>query len=106
MTRPRLRLPARWPVRWGLPIVLLVLLAGLQAWMPGWAGRLELWLVDLRFQVRGTQATSSPIVIVALDERSFQMLGDLQGENIRTWPRLRCIRSCPTTRSGTSRRSA
>ena len=28
-------------------------------------------------------------MIVALDESSFQMMGELQGENIRTWPRAR-----------------
>jgi adenylate cyclase len=59
----------------------------LQWRVPEWADRFEGMTVDARFRLRGRQEPSFPIVIVALDEDSFQMLGDLEGENIRTWPR-------------------
>ncbi len=81
--------PARRPLRWLLPVAVLLSILLLQWWAPGWAERAEAWTVDVRFQLRGAQAPRSPIIVVALDEASFQMLGDLQGENIRTWPRAR-----------------
>jgi adenylate cyclase len=54
---------------------------------PQWSDLFEGWTVDLRFLARGPREPQNPIVIVALDETSFQSLGDLGGENIRTWPR-------------------
>lgn len=82
-------LPERRPLRWVLPGFLILAFTLLQSLMPGWLSRPESWLVDARFALRGPRAPTAPIVIVALDETSFQMLGDLQGENIRTWPRSR-----------------
>lgn len=81
--------PPGRPFRWALPVCLLAGLLLIQVQQPGWAARVEGWTLDARFQLRGPQASPLPIVIVALDETSFQMLGDLQGENIRTWPRGR-----------------
>jgi adenylate cyclase len=82
-------IPAGRPLRWVLPAVLLLALVLLQWLVPGWAGRVEGWTVDQRFRLRGAESPHSNIVIVALDEDSFQLMGDLQGENIRTWPRAR-----------------
>jgi len=81
--------PAGRPLRWILPVAVLLGLLLLQWLVPGWAGRAEAWMVDARFSLRGKEEPRNPIVIVALDEDSFQMMGDLQGENIRTWPRAR-----------------
>jgi adenylate cyclase len=67
----------------------LVALLLLQWRVPNWTGRAEAWTVDARFLLRGTEEPRNPIVIVALDEDSFQMLGGLKGENIRMWPRAR-----------------
>jgi adenylate cyclase len=74
-------------LRWGLPVSVLLGLLSVQAMSPGGFDRLELWAVDARFLLRGPCEPQSPIVIVALDEDSFQSLGELYGENIRTWPR-------------------
>lgn len=68
------------------------MLAGLillQLFLPDWAARPEAWSLDARFTLRGSEQPRQPIVIIALDEASFQMMGELQGENIRTWPRSR-----------------
>jgi adenylate cyclase len=70
-------------------LVVLLGLVLLQAVAPGWAGRAEAWTVDARFQLRGGERPRNPIVIVAVDEDSVRMLGNLQGENVRTWPRAR-----------------
>ncbi|MBN1920679.1 MAG: adenylate/guanylate cyclase domain-containing protein [Anaerolineae bacterium] len=67
----------------------LIGLMGLQLATPTWSARLEAWTVDARFHLRGAQPSTQRIVIVAVDEASFQLLGDLQGENIRSWPRAR-----------------
>ena len=76
-------------VRWAIPLIVLTGAVLLQALAPTWAERAEGWTMDLRFRLRGPEEPCSPILIVALDEPSFQMLGDLWGENIRTWPRAR-----------------
>ncbi len=81
--------PKNRPLRWVLPAVLLLLAVCLQWQAPGWTDKLEAWTVDARFQLRGAEQPGQPVMIVALDEASFQMLGDLNGENIRTWPRAR-----------------
>jgi len=75
--------------RFGIPLLLLLALVGLQIMQPGWADQLEGATIDARFLLRGPEAPRNPIVIVALDEASFQSLGDLQGENVRNWPRAR-----------------
>ncbi|MBN1956008.1 MAG: adenylate/guanylate cyclase domain-containing protein [Anaerolineae bacterium] len=82
-------LPPGRRLRWVLPALMLLILAILQWQIPGWLDRAELWAVDARFQLRGKETPHFPIVVVALDETSFQMMGDLQGENIRAWPRHR-----------------
>lgn len=82
----------RWAaraLRWAIPALVLVGAVLLQWLVPTWADRAEGWTIDLRFRLRGQEEPRSPIVIVALDEASFQMMGDLHGENIRTWPRAR-----------------
>lgn len=85
----RRMIPHNRPMRWVLPAALLLLLLLLQWRAPEWAGRLEGRTIDARFWLRGPEPPRSNIVILALDELSFQMLGDLRGENIRTWPRSR-----------------
>ena len=82
-------LPRRRPLRWLGPVLALISLSVLQLAYPAWSARLEAWTVDARFQLRGAQPPTQRIVIVAVDEASFQLLGDLQGENIRSWPRAR-----------------
>jgi adenylate cyclase len=81
--------PESRPLRWALPLALLVGLLVLQWRVPAWADRAEAWATDVRFLLRGSRHPRVPIAIVALDETSFQMMGDLEGENIRTWPRAR-----------------
>jgi len=76
-------------LRWAVPALVLIGAVLLQGLAPTWADRAEGWTVDLRFRLRGPEVPRAPILIVALDEASFQMLGDLRGENIRTWPRAR-----------------
>ncbi len=80
---------ATWLMRWIVPAALALTGAIIQWRVPSWMERVESWLVDARFELRGKELPRSPILIVALDEDSFQVLGDLQGENIRTWPRTR-----------------
>ncbi|MGD1996844.1 MAG: adenylate/guanylate cyclase domain-containing protein [Anaerolineae bacterium] len=77
------------PLRWVVPVLVLLGLTILQWRVPNWADRAEAWTVDVRFRLRGEEDPRFPIFVVALDESSFQMLGDLHGENIRTWPRTR-----------------
>lgn len=84
--RPKRLIRAR---QWVIPTLVLLGAVLLQGLVPGWADRAEGWTIDLRFRLRGPEAPHTPIVLVALDEASFQMLGDLRGENIRTWPRAR-----------------
>jgi adenylate cyclase len=81
--------PPSRPLRWALPLTLLLGLLVLQWRVPGWADRAEAWATDGRFLLRGSREPQFPMVVLALDETSFQMMGDLQGENIRTWPRAR-----------------
>jgi CHASE2 domain-containing sensor protein len=79
--------PPRRPLRWALPLAVLAGLVVLQILAPQWAGPVEDWTVDARFQLRGSEAPRNPIVIVAIDEDSVQSLGDLTGQNVRSWPR-------------------
>lgn len=81
--------PPDRPLRWAAPLFVLLGLALLQWRVPGWSARAEGWTIDARFALRGPEPPQSPIVIVAIDEASVQMLGDLHGENVRTWPRAR-----------------
>ena len=80
----RVLFPAGRPLRWVLPLLALLALLLLQYRLPGWAERAEAWTIDRRFALRGKQSPRSPVVIVAVDEASFQLLGDLSGENVRT----------------------
>lgn len=82
-------LPKNRPLRWLLPVLVLMALLLLQWQVPSWMDRPEAWTIDARFLLRGEETPALPIVLVAADEASFQMLGDLSGENIRTWPRSR-----------------
>ncbi|MBN2147649.1 MAG: adenylate/guanylate cyclase domain-containing protein [Anaerolineales bacterium] len=82
-------IPPKRPLRWILPGLLLLGAILVQWAAPDWAGRIEALTIDGRFRLRGVEQPQQPVVIVALDEASFQILGDLEGENIRTWPRGR-----------------
>lgn len=77
------------PLQWGLPLLMALAMTLLQSLLPAWADRIEGPTVDARFRLRGPESPVHPITIIALDETSFQSFGDLQGENIRTWPRAR-----------------
>ncbi|MGD1994717.1 MAG: adenylate/guanylate cyclase domain-containing protein [Anaerolineae bacterium] len=79
----------RRPFRWALPALALLVLVVLQWQIPDWTDLPEGWAVDARFRLRGETAPQAPIVVVALDEASFQTLGELRGENIRAWPRAK-----------------
>jgi len=81
--------PPGRPLRWVLPLLVLLAMSLLQALAPGWAARVEARTVDARFWLRGPEKPRNPIIIVALDEDSAQILGGLQGENIHAWPRSR-----------------
>jgi adenylate cyclase len=95
--------PPGRPLRWALPVLVLAGLLLLQWLLPGWTGRAEAWTVDARFRLRGAERPRNNIVIVALDEDSFQMMGNLQGENIRTWPRARWAELVQKIASGNPR---
>lgn len=82
-------LPGRRPLRVLGPVLALVGLSVLQIAYPPWSARLEAWIVDARFHLRGAHPPTQRIVIIAVDEASFQLLGNLQGENVRSWPRAR-----------------
>jgi hypothetical protein len=62
----------------GIGLVLAFLLNGL-----GMVERLELATYDLRFRLRGERPADAPIVIVAINDESFNALG----QNLHTWPR-------------------
>jgi len=81
--------PKNRPLRWAMPLALLLGLVGLQLAAPGWSERLEAWTVDARFTLRGPETPRHPVQIIALDDASFKILNEQQGENIRTWPRAR-----------------
>jgi adenylate cyclase len=87
MDRFKHRFLAVRPLRWLIPLLLVVGLAVLQVVQPAWADRPEGWTIDARFLLRGMEAPRNPVVILALDEASFQSLGNLRGENIHDWPR-------------------
>lgn len=99
----RFILPARRPLRWILPLAALMGLLMLQVLVPDWAARAEAWTVDTRFRLRGVEEPRTPIVIVALDEDSFRMMGVLTGENVRTWPRARWAELVNRINSGNPR---
>lgn len=82
-------IPKGRPLRWLLPLALVAVFSLLQGIAPGWAALPEAWTIDARFALRGAEPPQNPVVIVALDEDSFQMMNALNGENIRTWPRAR-----------------
>ena len=77
--------PKNDPLRWVLPISLILLAILLQWQLPGWADRIEAWTIDMRFKIRGAEQPTHPIVIVALDDESYQMLSDFEGQNIGIW---------------------
>jgi len=95
--------PPGRPLRWMLPVFVLAVFAVLQWQVPDWAERAEVWTVDARFSLRGAESPNAPIIIVALDEDSFQMLGELGGENIRNWPRARWAELIETIAAGEPR---
>ncbi|MBN1813488.1 MAG: adenylate/guanylate cyclase domain-containing protein [Anaerolineae bacterium] len=72
-----------------VPLIVLLGLLLVQGFAPSWVAQVEAWTVDTRFSLRGVEQPRNPIVIVAVDEDSFRMMGDLKGENVRTWPRAR-----------------
>jgi adenylate cyclase len=67
----------------GVGLLLVALLS-----QSGIAERLELATYDLRFRVRGARAADAPIVIVAINDESFNVLN----RNLRTWPRAEYAR--------------
>jgi adenylate cyclase len=67
----------------GVGLLLVVLLSRL-----GIVERLELATYDLRFRMRGARPVEAPIVIVAINDESFNVLD----QNLRTWPRAEYAR--------------
>ncbi|MDY7039869.1 MAG: adenylate/guanylate cyclase domain-containing protein [Chloroflexota bacterium] len=82
---PETTSPARWSARMGRIVLLsgIVLLVAFLAARSGLIEILELATYDLRFQLRGPRAPKTPIVIVAIDDESFEQLQ----QNVRSWPR-------------------
>jgi adenylate cyclase len=61
------------------------------AYLLSWSGiveRLELATYDLRFRLRGERPADAPVVIVAINDESFNVLN----QNLRTWPRTEYAR--------------
>jgi adenylate cyclase len=85
----KLLFPENRPLRWVVPVFVLMLIIMLQAAFPAWSDFFEGPTIDLRFWLCGPEEPQSPVIIIAADEDSFHMLGDLRGENIRMWPRQR-----------------
>jgi len=79
----RLSRPQRLALMAGVGLLLVALLG-----QSGIAERLELAAYDLRFRVRGARAADAPIVIVAINDESFNVLN----RNLRTWPRAEYAR--------------
>ena len=65
-------------------IVSGLVLFTLLSWL-GIIQTLELATYDLRFQVRGPRPIEDPIVLVAINDESFNVLD----QNLRTWPRAK-----------------
>src|SRR5687768_8863492 len=63
----------------GVWIGAVAIAAGLWAWEPDFANRLELNTVDTRFDVRGTEEPPSEVAVIGVDDVTF---GDLQ----ERWP--------------------
>ena len=60
-----------------------ILLVAVLAARSGLTEILELTTYDLRFQLRGPRPSAAPLVIVAIDDESFEQLQ----QNVRSWPR-------------------
>jgi adenylate cyclase len=86
-TRPlpsgRLSRPRRLALMAGVGLILAYLLS----WL-GILERLELATYDLRFRLRGERPADAPVVIVAINDESFNALN----QNLRTWPRAEYAR--------------
>jgi len=82
---PKTKSPAQRGARLGRIALLsgAVLLVVALAVGSGLTEMLELTTYDLRFQVRGARSSDVPIVIVAIDDESFEQLQ----QNVRSWPR-------------------
>jgi adenylate cyclase len=74
----RLARPQRLALMVGLGLILVTVLRQV-----GIIETLELATYDLRFRMRGAHPADAPIVIVAINDESFNVLN----ENLRTWPR-------------------
>jgi adenylate cyclase len=75
--------PQRLALMVGIGFLLAILLGQL-----GIVERLELAVYDLRFRMRGARPADAPVVIVAINDESFNVLD----QNIRTWPRAEYAR--------------
>ena len=82
---PKITSSARWGARLGRIALLVgtVLLLAALATLSGLTEVLELTTYDLRFQLRGPRSSGVPLVIVAIDDESFEQLQ----QNVRSWPR-------------------
>ena len=79
----RLSRPRRLAVMVGVGLLLVILVSQL-----GIVERLELATYDLRFRMRGARRVEAPVVIVAINDESFNVLD----QNLRTWPRAEYAR--------------
>jgi len=78
LSSDRLSRPQRLAVMAGIGLLFVYLLN----WL-GIVETLELATYDLGFRLRGEQSADAPIVIVAINDESFNVLN----QNLRTWPR-------------------
>lgn len=83
LSSDRLSRPRRLALMIGVGLLLIFLLS---RW--GIVETLELATYDLRFQLRGERPAEAPIVIVAINDESFNILN----QNLRTWPRAEYAR--------------
>jgi adenylate cyclase len=87
---PQTMSPARRGARLGRIVLLAggVLLITVLAARSGLTEILELTTYDLRFQLRGPRPYDAPLIIVAIDDESFEQLQ----QNVRSWPRAEYAR--------------
>lgn len=87
---PKTKSPAHRGARLGRIALLAgaILLVAVLAALSGLTEILELTTYDLRFQLRGPRPSNLPIVIVAIDDESFEQLQ----QNVRSWPRAEYAR--------------
>jgi len=91
LSADKLSRPQRLILMVGIGLLLMFFLSRL-----GILETLELATYDLRFRLRGGRPADAPIVIVAINDESFNVLN----QNLRTWPRAEYARLIETVAAG------